>query len=415
MNRLLPFEWIAAVRFLYEGRVQTTLIVLGVAIGVSVIVFMSALLTGLQANIIRRTLTAQAPIVVLPREEVARPLRGADRRPADPDGALQIAQVQAQAQRLRSIDQWQAVVERARRMPGVVAVSPVAAGPAFAVRGDASRPVTIYGVEPEHHFRIVLVGEKIVAGALGITSQDILIGTELAHDLGVTLGDKIRLATAAGQAETLKVAGIFDLGNKGANQRNVYIALRTAQPLLDLAGGVSDIEIGIVDAFAADDTARTLAAITGLQVDSWITTNAQFFVAINAQSLSSVIIRLSVALSVAFGIASVLVVSVVQRSRDIGILRAMGTSRGQVLRIFLIQGGIVGLAGSVLGAALGAGFVMLWRAAALNSDGTPMFALDISPALFASTAVIATVVGVLAAVAPALRAARLDPVVAIRG
>ncbi|MBL8674289.1 MAG: ABC transporter permease, partial [Rhodospirillales bacterium] len=303
MNRLLPFEWIAAVRFLYEGRVQTTLIVLGVAIGVSVIVFMSALLTGLQANIIRRTLTAQAPVVVLPREEVARPLRGADRRPAGPDGALQIAQVQAQAQRLRSIDQWQAVVERARRMPGVVAVSPVAAGPAFAVRGDASRPVTIYGVEPEHHFRIVLIGEKIVAGALGITSQDILIGTELAHDLGVTLGDKIRLATAAGHAETLKVAGIFDLGNKGANQRNVYIALRTAQPLLDLAGGVSDIEIGIVDAFAADDTARTLAAITGLQVDSWITTNAQFFVAINAQSLSSVMIRLSVALSVAFGIA----------------------------------------------------------------------------------------------------------------
>ena len=283
------------------------------------------------------------------------------------------------------------------------------------MRGDASKPITVYGIEPEHHFRIVLIGEKIVAGSAGLTGQDILIGTELANDLGVTVGDKMRVATASGRTETLKVTGIFDLGNKAANQRNVYVALRTAQPLLDLAGGVSTIEMGVRDAFAAEDIARTLAAVSGLQVDSWITTNAQFFIAMNAQSMSSVIIRLSVALSVAFGIASVLVVSVVQRSRDIGILRAMGTSRGQILRVFLIQGGLVGLAGSLLGAALGAGFVQVWRAAALNPDGTPMFAIDIHPSLFAASALIATTVGVLAAITPALRAARLDPVVAIRG
>lgn len=415
MNRLVPFEAIAAIRFLYEGRMQSALIVVGVAIGVSVIVFMSALLSGLQANIIRRTLTAQAPIVVLPREEVARPLRGADRVGASVDDALPIAIVQRQAQRLRSIDQWQAVVEQARRTPGIDAVSPVATGPAFAVRGEASKPVAVYGVEPEHHFRIVLIGEKIVAGSTRITGQDILIGTELANDLGVTIGDKMRVTTSSGRSATLKVAGIFDLGNKGANQRNVYIALRTAQPLLDLAGGVSEIELGVRDAFAAEDIARTLAAVTGLQADSWIKTNAQFFIAINAQSLSSMIIRLSVALSVAFGIASVLVVSVVQRSRDIGILRAMGTSRGQILRVFLIQGGLVGLAGSLLGTALGAGFIQLWGAVALNPDGTQMFVIEISASLFLTSTVIATIVGVLAAIAPALRAARLDPVVAIRG
>lgn len=408
MNRLLPFEWIAAARFLYEGRVQSALIVAGVAIGVSVIVFMSALLTGVQGNVVRRTLTAQAHIVVLPREELARPLRNEPGRTA-------VATIQRQAQRLRSIDQWQTVVEQTRATPGVVAVSPVAAGPAYAIRGDATKQVTLYGVDPAHHFRVVRLDEKIIAGGTALTGGDILIGTELAADLGLALGDKLRIATTGGLAATLRVVGIFDLGNKAANQRNTYVALRTAQPLLGLTGGVSNIDIALADLYAAETVARSIAARTGLEADSWIKTNAQFFTAMNAQTLSSMIIRLSVALSVAFGIASVLVVSVVQRSKEIGILRAMGTSRGQILRVFLIQGGIVGLSGSVLGAAMGAGFVGIWRTAALNPDGTPLFAITLDPWLFIAAAVIATLSGVLAAITPALRAARLDPVVAIRG
>jgi len=104
----------------------------------------------------------------------------------------------------------------------------------------------------------------------------------------------------------------------------------------------------------AETIAQAVQAATGVEADSWIKTNAQFFTAVNAQQSSNTLIRVFVGLSVAFGIASVLVVSVIQRSKDIGILRAMGTSQGQILRVFLLQGGLLGLLGSIVGAAAGA-------------------------------------------------------------
>jgi lipoprotein-releasing system permease protein len=109
------------------------------------------------------------------------------------------------------------------------------------------------------------------------------------------------------------------------------------------------------------------------------------------------------------------VVSVVQRSREIGILRAMGASRGQMMRLFLIQGGLVAFAGSLLGAVLARGALLVWQTFARNPDGTQMFPVEIGPDLVILAAVIATVVGLIAAIMPALRASRLDPVVAIRG
>jgi lipoprotein-releasing system permease protein len=122
-----------------------------------------------------------------------------------------------------------------------------------------------------------------------------------------------------------------------------------------------------------------------------------------------------VGLSVAFGIASVLVVSVVQKSREIGILRAMGISRGQVLRVFVLQGGLLGWGGAVLGCVVGALGLVLWQRLALNADGTSLFPLVLDPVLFAVALGLATLTGLAAAYAPALRAARLDPVEAIHG
>jgi lipoprotein-releasing system permease protein len=109
------------------------------------------------------------------------------------------------------------------------------------------------------------------------------------------------------------------------------------------------------------------------------------------------------------------VVSVVQKSKEIGILRAMGTSRRQVLRVFLIQGASMGLTGALAGSLLAWGFLVLWRGVAKNPDGTPLFVVVIEPTLFALACAGSTLVGTLAAVVPARRAAQLDPAVAIRG
>lgn len=408
MNRLLPFEWIAAVRFLREGRTQTLFIISGIAIGVGVIVFMSALLTGLQANFLKRVLTSQAQIQLLPPDQVARPLRTGP-------GKFESATIQRPSQRTISIDQWPKIRDRMLAIPEVTAVSPTMSGSALAVRGDASRAISISGIEPASYFRIVRVPDYIVAGEARVTSDDIIVGTELAKDLGASLGDKLRVQAASGTAVVLKITGIIDLGNKGANERSTYVALRTAQSLLGTIGGVTTIDLTVRDIYAAEAVAMRIQASNAVQADSWIKTNAQFFTAINAQQTSNNLIRVFVALSVAFGIAAVLVVSVIQRSKDIGILRAMGASRGQVLRVFLIQGGLLGFVGALLGSAVGVAGLVYWHSTVKQADGSELFPLVFERSLFVLTAVLATNTGLLAAMFPALRASKLDPVEAIRG
>ena len=411
----LPFEWIVAIRFLREGRLQTVFIIAGVAIGVAVIVFMSALMAGLQSNFIQRVLSASAHIELLPQKQVSRPLRNG---PAASASEVEASIVQAPLQRLKSIDQWQAVSTQIQAMPEVMVVAPVAAGSALVVRGSATRAITLTGIEPALYFRIVNLGDNIVRGSTRLLGTDILIGTELASDLGVGVGDKLSVTTGAGDAvasSTLTICGVFDLGNKGANQRSTFVALRTAQSLLGLPGGVSSLEVTVSDVYAAETIAQRITAATGVESDSWITTNAQFFTAVSAQTTANTAIRFFVGLSVAFGIASVLAVVVVQKSREIGILRAMGISRAQILRLFLLQGGLLALSGAVLGSGIGALGLILWQRLAKNADGTPLFPLVMDPKLFGAALVLATVTGLIAAFAPARSAARLDPVVAIRG
>lgn len=416
-SRWTPFEWIVALRFLREGRLQTIFIILGVTIGVAVIVFMSALLAGLQSNFINRVLSSQSHIQLLPPREVARPLRGATDNAARSDAASVIegAIVQAPLQRLKSIDQWQAIAGQIREMPEVLVVSPMAGGSALVLRGNVSRSVSLIGIEPEQYFRIVDLNDKMVRGSARLSGTDILVGIELASELGLDAGDKLRVSTVVGISNPLTVSGIFDLGNKAVNSRSVFMSLHTAQGLLGLPGGVTSLDVTVRDVYSAERVAQRISTATGVVADSWIRTGAQFFAAVSAQTTANRAIRFFVALSVAFGIASVLVVVVVQKSREIGILRAMGISQGQILRVFLLQGGLLALGGAAAGSLVGAGALVLWQRYVRNADGTAMFPLVLDPTLFVLALMIATLTGLLAAVAPALRAARLDPVVAIRG
>ncbi len=393
MNDWSPFEWITAIRFLREGRMQTLFIIVGVSIGVAVIVFMSAMLSGLQANFIKRVLTSQAHIQLIPPQEVARALRSQP-------GVIELATIQSPVQRLRSIDQWQKIRQQLQSWPDITHVSPSVSAPALAVRGDASRSVSLTGIDPAAYFSIVRIPDYIVAGQPRVTGDDILIGTELAKDLGVVVGDKLNVVAGNGASRVLTVTGIFDLGNKGANERSTFVALRTAQAMANLVGGVTSIDLTVRDVYQAETVAQAVQASTGIEADSWIRTNAQFFTAVNAQKSSNTMIRVFVALSVAFGIASVLVVSVIQRAKDIGILRAMGTSRGQILRLFLLQGALVGIAGAVIGSGLGAGALILWHRILRQADGSELFPLMLEPGLFAYTIALASLTGIAAASIP---------------
>lgn len=207
----------------------------------------------------------------------------------------------------------------------------------------------------------------------------------------------------------VNIAGIFELGVREIDARYVYLDMKQAQTLLDLPGAATLIDLRVDDIFQAQAIAGRIARLTGLKAESWMDTNTQLLNALRSQSLSTRMIGLFVALSVALGIASVLSVSVVQRTREIGILRAMGTRQSQMLRVFLIQGALFGLGGSLLGGV--AGYALL---GAFNTFGPKLFYIPLDPWLLAAATALATVTGILSAVLPARRAAALDPVEAIR-
>ncbi len=404
----MPFEWMVAIRYLRDQRVQTGLILAGIGVGVGVMIFLSALINGLQQSILDRTLGTQAHIVVRPPEDAVRQVQRSDAT------TTVLATRQKPPQRLRSIVRWQQVLESIRAQPRVVAAAPTVAGSAFAIRGLASKSVAVRGVDAESYIRIVDMPSKIKDGAFQLRGGEAVIGVELARDLGVRLGDKMRLAAADGRTQVFSVAGIFDAGNKDLNQRWVFLPLRAAQTLLDLQGGISTIEVKVDEPFQAEAVAEAVAARTGLVADSWMKLNRDLLVALRSQNSSSYMIQFFVIVAVALGIASVLIVSVVQRSREIGILRAIGTSKQRVLRIFLLQGAILGAIGSVIGMIVGSALAVFFASLATNADGSPTFPIDLNARLFLFASAIAIVTGVLSSLAPARRAAGLDPAEVIR-
>ena len=403
----LGFERRVAIRFLREGRMQSLLIIVGVAAGVAVVAYISALITGLQRNTLDKTLGAQAHVTLSSRDDVVTSAR-------PPDSSTKaLVQTQPRAQRPRSIANWQLLSPVLEAMPEVTAVSPMVAGAGLAVRGEATKSIALMGVDLDRYDRIVHLRAKVVDGVARLGPGEGIIGRDLADDLGVRVGDRVGLVTGT-VSDSLRVTALVDLGVRELNRRTVIVPLRAAQSLVGLPGGATSLDLALADVWAAQSLAADLSRRFPYKVESWQEANAQLVSALNAQSVSTALIRGVVMVVVVLGIASALVVSVVQKRREIGILRAMGATQGQVLRVFLLQGAIVGAVGSALGVLLAVALIWAFTTFVRGSDGLPLFTISLSPRLALQVAAVATLCGVLAAVAPARRAAALDPAQAIR-
>lgn len=415
----LGFERRVATRFMIEGRTQSLLILTGVAAGVAVIAYISALMASVQLNLIDKTLGAQAHVTLSALEDVVIPARRVGLRAGESAPALTqpqeqvLTQTQPRAQRPRSPENWRLLVPLLEATPGVAAVSPLVAAGGLAVRGEVSKSIAISGVDLNRYDRIVRLRSKIVAGEARLGPGEGMIGRELAEDLGVRVGDRLNIVVGT-ISDSLRVTALLDYGVRDLNRRAVIVPLRTAQSLVNLPGGATSLELSLVDLWAAPTYAEDFAKRWAYKVESWQDANPQLVSALTAQSVSTAIIRGVVMIVVVLGISSVLVVSVVQKRREIGILRAMGATRAQVMRVFLLQGAIVGALGSALGIALA--WLMIWAFVAFvrGDDGLPLFAITFPPSLALIVSAIATACGVLAAVSPARRAAKLDPAQAIR-
>lgn len=404
----MPFVWFVAIRYLRAARGQTALILAAVSIGVTVVVFLSALINGLQTSLVEKTLGSQPHVTLRTPRNEPRPIVE-----STSDRAIARA-VQPASDRLRSVEQWQAVMNEVEQVPGVVAASPTIVGSGFAARADAKVPIVVRGVEPERFFAILDLRQRLVAGTLDVAGGSVAIGVTLATDLGAGVGDKLRIVSTEGVEDVVTVAGIFRLGNEAADKTWLVTSLRHAQSLFSLPGGATRIELKVSDVFAAERIANDLRDRTGLTADSWMRLNVELLSGLSAQSSSKTLIQFFVVVAVALGIASVLIVSVVQKSREIGILRAVGVPSHRVRAIFLIQGGILGAVGAVFGSGLGALFAKLFEGVAPAPDGAARFPVQLDAQLFAGATVLAIGVGLLSAFIPARRASRLDPATAIR-
>lgn len=416
MFNAFGFERSVATRFMIEGRVQSLLILAGVAAGVAVVAYISALMASVQLNLIDKTLGAQAHVTLSALDDSIIPARSALGETDDKDDAAPpqiLTQTQPRAQRPRSPKNWRLLVPLLEATPGIAAVSPIITTGGLAVRGEVSKSIAISGVELNRYDRIVRLRSKVIAGTARLEPGEGMIGRDLADDLGVRVGDRLNIIVGS-VTDSLRVTALLDYGVRDVNRRAVIVPLRTAQSLVNLPGGATGIEISLVDLWAAPTFAEDFARRWAYKVESWQDANPQLVSALTAQSVSTALIRAVVMIVVVLGISSVLVVSVVQKRREIGILRAMGATRAQVMRVFLFQGAIVGALGSALG--IGLAWAMIWAFVAFvhGEDGLPLFAITFPPSLALIVSAITMVCGVLAAVAPARRAAKLDPAQAIR-
>ena len=190
----LGFERRVALRFLREGRMQTLLIIVGVAAGVAVIAYISALINGLQGNTLTKTLGAQAHITLRSPDDVVLPARPAA------SGATVMSDTQPREQRLRSLVNWQALVPLAGARDDITAVSPMVSGSGLALRGEATQAIALMGVDLDRYDRIVGLRSKVVSGEARLAPGEAVIGRELAADLGVRVGDRLTRADRLGLA-----------------------------------------------------------------------------------------------------------------------------------------------------------------------------------------------------------------------
>jgi len=373
-------------RFLSSSKGQTILIALGIAIGVSVQVFIGSLISGLQKSLLDTTIGSSSQVTV---------------KPSDRNG------------RISGYDTLMESIINSE--PLVTFISPAADAPGFIKTGDSTFPILMRGFDFEAANGIYKLKDALIDGALP-TANEVMLGKELVEEAGLKLGDTVEIATPFGKTQTVKISGIYDLGVSGLNKSWTISELPLVQSIFDYGNKVTSIEIQVSDVFAADTAAANIALLLpgGLKAENWKDANASLLSGLNGQSISSLMIQVFVLISVILGIASVLAISVLQKSRQLGILKAMGIKDRSASLVFLFQGFILGTFGAVLGVALGLGLAFSFTKFAVNPDGTPIIDLFIDPQFIIISGIIAVASATLASFIPARRSSRLDPMEVIK-
>lgn len=377
-----------ALRFLKSGKVQTLLIILGISVGVAVQIFIGSLIQGLQISLIDTTIGNSAQITISPTNQD------------------------------KTIKNWERVIYEAEiSSTDIINISVAADGPASIDYEEDIDSVLLRGFIINNADKIYGFSDGLYEGNLPMKKDEVIIGRELSQKSGAQVNDKIILLTPTGGEVKLKVTGLYDLKVSSINESWVVTNLETAQDVLSLDNNVTSVEMQVKEVFNADAISKQLAytlSIDDLKVENWKEQNQQLLSGLNGQSVSSYMIQVFVLVAVLLGISSVLAISVVQRSKQLGILKAMGIKDGDASLIFVFQGVILGIIGAILGICLGFGLLYSFTKFAVNPDGSPVVPVYFNNGFIVLSGMFAVIAAVIASLIPARLSSKLNPIEVIK-
>ena len=412
------FAWSFAARSLRYNFRQSFLTVGIVATSVTLIIFLTALISGLQKRLVSNVTDAIAHVIIRPAERVPIP---AWKLPSNPErGVLYVGETIKLEQRKRKIEDWQIWLGRLEKFdPQVLAVSPVVEGQGIISRGEKRKGVIVTGVIPERYNMVVDLQSKLVKGRFfGLNAGELTVGWKLADEFSLQIGDRVRLVSSEDNSGAYTVAGIFDSGFGALDGGAVLLPLRDAQSLFGLGTAVTSIGLKLKDVFEADALARRLVLQVPYEARSWTLDNQTLLSGLQAQSQSSTLIVAFTTVAAGLGIAAILVMVVVGKLRELGILKAMGATRMQILSTFTIQGTLLAFWGGIIGSGAGVSFCLFLgrfkTVASATGRVQDLFPMDLNTALVLQAVGIAAATGFIASLLPAWHAARINPIEVIR-
>ncbi len=316
---------------------------------------------------------------------------------------------------------YKTLIEFVWAIPGVAAVSPALSTTAALSFEDNVENVEMTGVVPAELNNVTAIGDKyMIDGDFYAiqTGRRVLLGDEMVKTLDVKIGEDVVASSPDAATMNLVVAGIFRTGIEEWDQ-SAFVSLETAQEFLGEGDVITYINIQIDDPYQADGVAAEISAL-GYDAESWRTLFPEIEQTLAIETFSNNLVQVLILLIASFGIANVMNMLVLEKTRDVGMLMAMGANQSQVRKIFVFESGILGLVGGALGSALGT-LVSVWLNSLEISYSIPTAPQPIvlqflaAPFDLIAFPILALALSMIAGVYPAHKASKLDPVVALRG
>ncbi|MGB7158877.1 MAG: ABC transporter permease [Tepidisphaeraceae bacterium] len=412
-------RWFISIRYLLTHVRQSLVCIAGVTISVMMFLVMTSMMQGFTDKFIIETVESSGHIIV---HDEPRELRTPILEQAFPGENAVLVMVGVKPRdKIEKIKNPTGLIATLRRLPGILAVAPMVEGDVIATYGTKTLGFNVQGVEPDAHLIATTIGTNVTQGdfkRLKSTADGIIIGSGIAQVMGAGLDDNISLSSPTGGRTTAKVVGIFSTGVTPVDYSRAYMLMSDAQTLLDKKNIVNQIILRTDDYTRARDYAAQIEGIAGYKTESWQEANANFLKIFRIQTIITYFITGALLLVAAFGVLNILIMAVLERVNDIAILKSFGLSRWDITGIYLFQGLVIGLIGSLVGLGLGKLGIEGLRRLPIQMEGlvkSEGLLMSEHGSQYVTAFVAAMLITVIAAVYPARRAAKYDPVEVIRG